>query len=195
VAESTPPGLAGRATLRCSEEVLERDVQEGGSRLREDLVGMAQVAVDVYAAAVPAGDVRGELEIPVDRHGPAIAHEDAGRHGREAVPRREQTACLVERGGDQPAVRDAGPTLMTVVEAEARAIGGAALDGRGWKPDSARVRSATPARGVVVRRDAQRRPPRSWCARKKFSEPDVAMAADAEISSASAAAATICAKR
>ena len=41
----------------------------------------------------------------------------------------------------------------------------------------------------------QRMPPRSWCARKKFSLPAVAIAADALISSASAAAATIWAKR
>jgi hypothetical protein len=38
-------------------------------------------------------------------------------------------------------------------------------------------------------------PPRSWCARKKFSLPAVAIAAEALISRASAAAATICAKR
>ena len=41
----------------------------------------------------------------------------------------------------------------------------------------------------------QRSPPRSWCAWKKFSEPAVAIADEAEISSASAAAATICANR
>ena len=48
----------------------------------------------------------------------------------------------------------------------------------------------------MMRRDSvQRIPPRSKWALKKFSEPDVAIAADAEISSASVAAATICAKR
>jgi hypothetical protein len=41
----------------------------------------------------------------------------------------------------------------------------------------------------------QRRPPRSWCALKKFSLPAVAIAADALISRQSAAAVTICAKR
>jgi hypothetical protein len=64
--------------------------------------------------------------------------------------------------------------------------------------DSEWVVTAAPARRIVMGRDAavaQRRPPRSWCALKKFSEPAVAMAADAEISSASAAAATIWAKR
>jgi hypothetical protein len=40
-----------------------------------------------------------------------------------------------------------------------------------------------------------RMPPRSWWARKKFSDPAVAIAAEAEISSARVAAATICAKR
>src|SRR6185503_20310691 len=41
----------------------------------------------------------------------------------------------------------------------------------------------------------QRIPPRSWCALKKFSEPAVAIAEEAEISSASAAAAMIWANR
>ena len=41
----------------------------------------------------------------------------------------------------------------------------------------------------------QRRPPRSWCALKKFSLPAVAIDADALISRQSAAAATIWAKR
>src|SRR5581483_4718796 len=41
----------------------------------------------------------------------------------------------------------------------------------------------------------QRRPPRSWWARKKFSLPAVAIAAEALISRQSAAAATICARR
>jgi hypothetical protein len=65
------------------------------------------------------------------------------------------------------------------------------------------VRAAAEAVAVVVRRDrrglaarlGQRRPPRSWWAWKKFSDPAVAIAALAEISSASVAAATICAKR
>src|SRR5829696_38337 len=51
-------------------------------------------------------------------------------------------------------------------------------------------------RGVVHEDERDhRRPPRSWWARKKFSLPAVAIAALAEISSASAAAATTCAKR
>jgi hypothetical protein len=43
--------------------------------------------------------------------------------------------------------------------------------------------------------DRYRRPPRSRWARKKFSEPAVAIAAEAEISRASVAAATTCARR
>src|SRR5665213_1307860 len=43
--------------------------------------------------------------------------------------------------------------------------------------------------------ESQRKPPRSWCARKKFSLPAVAIAADALISNERAAAATIWAKR
>src|SRR5581483_3628307 len=49
------------------------------------------------------------------------------------------------------------------------------------------------ANGYAPRQE--RRPPRSWCARKKFSLPAVAIAADALISRQSAAAATIWASR
>lgn len=51
------------------------------------------------------------------------------------------------------------------------------------------------ARLVAKDERDQRSPPRSWWALKKFSLPAVAIAAEALISSESAAAATICVKR
>jgi len=92
-------------------------------------------------------------------------------------------------------VREARPALMSLVERERRlvAVGALALGMRQVEAD--RVVAAPEAGRVVVRRDLQRIPPRSKCALKKFSEPEVAMAAEAEISSARVAAATICAKR
>jgi hypothetical protein len=93
-------------------------------------------------------------------------------------------------------VDEARPALVALVEGEGGPVVLDALAFR-WrevKPDP--VLAAAETGRVVVRRDgAQRRPPRSWWARKNSSEPAVAMAAEAEISSASAAAATICAKR
>jgi hypothetical protein len=93
-------------------------------------------------------------------------------------------------------VDKAGRRLVPLVEAEAGLVlRGALLRGL-WQVESGRVVAAAPASGVVVRRDpAQRKPPCWKCALKKFSDPAVAIAADAEISSASVAAATICAKR
>jgi hypothetical protein len=86
--------------------------------------------------------------------------------------------------------------LMLVVEGERRVVLPDSLLGREGEVDPRRVVAAPPAGGVVMRRDfAQRIPPRSKWALKKFSEPDVAIDADAEISNASVAAATICAKR
>jgi hypothetical protein len=86
--------------------------------------------------------------------------------------------------------------LVALVEAEGRLVVRGALVGGMWQVDTGRVVAAAPAGRVVVRRDAaQRRPPCWKCALKKFSDPAVAMAAEAEISSASVAAATICAKR
>jgi len=92
-------------------------------------------------------------------------------------------------------VREARPALVALVEGERRLVAVGALGLRLGKVESDRVVAAPEARRVVVRRDLQRMPPRSKCALKKFSDPDVAIADEAEISSASVAAATICAKR
>ena len=90
---------------------------------------------------------------------------------------------------------EARPALVALVEREPRlvAVGALAVGLRQVEAD--RVVAAAEAGRVVVGWDLQRRPPRSKCALKKFSEPDVAIEAEAEISSASVAAATIWAKR
>ncbi len=90
---------------------------------------------------------------------------------------------------------ETGPALMPLVEGEGGLVPVGALRLRLWEMESDRVVAAPEAGRVVLRRDLQRRPPRSKWALKKFSEPDVAIADDAEISSARVAAATICAKR
>lgn len=92
-------------------------------------------------------------------------------------------------------MRKPGPALVALVEREFRLVPVGALRLGLRKVEADRVVPAPEARGIVVRRDLQRMPPRSKCALKKFSEPDVAIADDAEISSAKVAAATICAKR
>ena len=92
-------------------------------------------------------------------------------------------------------MREAGATLVALVERECRLVDVGALLGGLRKPEADRVVAAAEAGRVVVRRDLQRSPPRSKWALKKFSEPEVAIAAEAEISSARVAAATICAKR
>ena len=88
-----------------------------------------------------------------------------------------------------------GAARVALVERKGRFVAVGSLDLRVWKVKSDRVVAAPEAGRVVVRRDLQRMPPRSKCALKKFSEPEVAIAAEAEISSASVAAATIWAKR
>ena len=88
-----------------------------------------------------------------------------------------------------------GAALVPLVERERSlvAVGPLAIGLRQVEADD--VVAAAEAGRVVVGRNLQRRPPRSKCALKKFSEPDVAIEAEAEISSASVAAATIWAKR
>ena len=90
---------------------------------------------------------------------------------------------------------EARPALMPLVEGEGGLVAVGALRLGLWELESDRVVAAPEAGRVVLRRDLQRRPPRSKWALKKFSEPDVAIADEAEISSARVAAATICAKR
>jgi hypothetical protein len=171
-------------------------VEERGSRLGQDLVAVVKLAVDVRAPAARIGHPTADEEVVIDVDGPSVAHEDARGHGREAVPRGEEAARLVERRGDEAAVDEPRGRLVALVEAEPSLVLGRALLTRMRQVDSGRVVAAAPAGWVVVRRDpAQRNPPCWKCALKKFSDPAVAIAAEAEISSASVAAATICAKR
>jgi hypothetical protein len=115
--------------------------------------------------------------------------------GREAVPGDEQAADLVEERRDETAVDEPRTALVALVERERRLVAVRALPFGLGEVEADRVVAAAETGRVVVWWDVQRRPPRSKCALKKFSEPDVAIEAEAEISRASVAAATICAKR
>jgi hypothetical protein len=189
--ESLSPGFAGSPSFRRGEEVLERHVHERDPRFGEQLVGVPELASHVHAAPLFLLDERAAQQRPVDRHGPAVAQKDPPGDDREAVPRREQAADLVQESGDHPAVRETRPALVPLVERERRLVAVGALLLGMWQVEADRVVAAPEAGRVVVRRDLQRIPPRSKCALKKFSEPEVAMAAEAEISSARVAAATI----
>ena len=113
------------------------------------------------------------------------------------MPRREQPARLVEERGDEPAVGEPRAALVALVVREGRLVLGRAFFGRMLEVKADLVPAAPEARGIVLRGNARgyRRPPCSKWALKKFSDPDVAIADEAEISSESVAAATICAKR
>ena len=176
--------------------MLERYVEERAARLGQHLVVAQQPPVHMNSPCAHVCHPRAHDELAVDGHGLPVADEDPRGHGWEAVPGGEQPAGLVERGGDEAAVDESGSGLVVLVEAEACFVSLDALLRGERKADPGRMVSAAPALGIVVRRDpAQRKPPCWKCALKKFSEPAVAIAAEAEISSASVAAATICAKR
>ena len=175
--------------------MLERHVHERDPRFGEELVGVPELSAYVHAAALLLLDERTGQQRPVDGHRSPVAQKDSPCDDWKPVPRCEQAAHLVEEGGDHPAVRQAGPALMSLVERERRFVPVGPLALRLRQLEADRVVAAPEAGRVVVRRDLQRIPPRSKWALKKFSEPDVAMAAEAEISSASVAAATICANR
>jgi hypothetical protein len=120
----------------------------------------------VKAPPPAAGEPRDKPEAGVDGHGPSVADENTDGDGREAVPRREEAARLVERGGNQTTVDDPRSRLVPRTEAERGLIALDAVLRRPRKVDSLRVVAAAPAERVVVRGDARyRSPPRSKCAR------------------------------
>jgi hypothetical protein len=171
-------------------------MEERGSRLGQDLVAVKKLPIYVRAPAPGVGNPAAHAEVAVDLDRPAVADEDPRGHGREAMPGGEEATSFVKRGRDEASMDEPRGRLVALVEAEAGLVPLGALRGRVRKVDPRRVIAAAPAGWVVMRRDAVQRNPPCWkCALKKFSDPAVAIAADAEISSASVAAATICAKR
>jgi hypothetical protein len=146
--------------------VLERDVEERGACLREQLVAVAELTVDVDAAPTAVGHPRGQAQLPVDEHGPPEAEEDARGHRRKAVPGGQEPAGFVERRPDEATVDDPGAGLVPLVEGEGRLVPRDALLGGLGEMDSVRVVAAAPAGRVVMRRDPRyRSPPRSKWAR------------------------------
>src|SRR5439155_23367906 len=116
----------------------------------------------------------------VDRHRPSVAQKDPARDDREAVPGRHESAGLVDERRDEPAVHEARPALMALVEGEGRLVAVCSLGLRLGEMEADRVVAAPETGRVVLRRHLQRRPPRSKWALKKFSEPEVAIADEAE---------------
>ena len=137
-------------------------MQEGAASLGEDLPVESEVAVDVDAATAALRDPRGDRKLAVDEHGPAVADEDPGGHGREAVPRGEEAARLVQCGTDKASVDDPRRSLVALAEGKRRLVAVDALCRGGREVDAVWVVATAPTRRVVVRRNsAQRRPPRS----------------------------------
>ena len=175
--------------------------KDGGADLATlvtTLVGKAVDTVKPTAKALPSSGVRGK--VTKLRY---IVNDNSGLT-RERITVYQKTRVVFQglieaREGTEQGVP---------VAAEGRAQGDVPLQrpGRGFRreheraelrgrahPLSTRAWAPAPAPAPSARR--QRSPPRSRWARKKFSEPAVAIAAEALISSASAAAATIWAKR
>ena len=176
-------------------------MEECGPCLGENLRAVAERGVDVDAPPAARLDLGSHEQLGRDGYRAPVANEHSRCDGREAVPGSEQPARLVQCGRDETAVNDPRAALMLRVELEAGLVELEPLHLGLRQAQPERVLAATETRWVVVRRDplapvvAHRRPPRSWWALKNSCESAVAIAAEAEISSASAAAATICARR
>ena len=175
--------------------MFERNVDECEPRLGKQLVRVPELTANVHPAALLVVDPRANSQRHVDRDRSAVAQKHSAGDRREPVPGRKEAAGFVDKRRDEPSVHETGAALVTLVEREGRLVAVGSLGLRLREVEADRIVAAAEAGGVVVRRDLQRMPPRSKCALKKFSDPDVAIADEAEISSASVAAATICAKR
>ena len=159
------PDFADGPPFGRGEEVLQGNVKEGGSGLGEDLVPVADLAVDADPASAAVGHPGRCGERTVDENRTPVADEDARRHRGEAVPCGEEPAGLVEGGADQPAVDDSGRRLVPLAEGEGRLVAVDSLLGRRREVNAVRIVTTTPARRVMVRRDPlYRSPPRSKCA-------------------------------
>jgi hypothetical protein len=160
------PFLAGGAAFGGGEKVLERHVDERRARLSEDDRAVDNLGRDFDPALSLARQPCANEELGIDRDGFSELHGEIGGHRREAVPRREQPAGLVQGRGDEAAVDEPRTGLVPVGELEVRLVLGQPLLLRLCEVDSIRVVAAAPAGRIVMRRDrlraaAQRRPPRS----------------------------------
>src|SRR5947208_10744329 len=141
--------------------MLKRDVDEGNARLRQDLALVEQLSPHPDPPPLGLFDDGMHGQLAVDRDRPPVKHEHASRYAGEAIPGREEAATLVEKRGDEAAVDEARPALVTLVESEAGlvALDTLAFRWREVKPDP--VLAAAETGRVVMRGDAQRIPPRS----------------------------------
>jgi hypothetical protein len=149
--------------------MLERNVEERRAGLGEHLRLVAEVRVDVDPPAARPCDPGRQYELALDRDGLPVADEDARGHGREAIPGGEQPARFVERGADETPVDDARTGLVPLAERDRRVVALDTLFKREGKLDALGVVAASPAGGIVMRRNTRARvylsPPRSKCAR------------------------------
>jgi hypothetical protein len=148
------PDLAHRSAFRRGEEVLQRDVEEGGAGLGQDLVAVAERAVDADPAASAIGHPGRHRQCAVDEDGAPIADKDSRGHRRKPVPRREKPARLVEGGADEAAVDDPRRGLVPLGEREGGLVAVDSLLGGRGKVDPFRIIATAPARRIVMGRDA-----------------------------------------
>src|SRR6266480_722641 len=118
VGQPAPPGLRSGLPFRRAEKMLERDVDEGATGLRKHVIAVDELAGDVDPAATLVLDAGLDQQLGVDRHRTPKVDKEPARHGREAVPRGEEPARLVERRGDEPTVDEARCGLVPLVEFE-----------------------------------------------------------------------------
>ena len=160
---SPAPGLSGSAPFLRGEEVLERHVQEGAAGLGQHVRTLAQLGVHMETTTAAVHHPGGNREPAVDQNGRPVADEHPDGDAGEAVPCGEQSAGLVQRRSDEPAVDDPRRRLVALAEREVGLVALDALIGRQGEVNAVRVLVPTPpARRVMVwGNPLYRSPPRS----------------------------------
>jgi hypothetical protein len=98
--------------------VLQRHVDERALGVGEELAAVPQLAPDLEPSSALVPELCRDNESAVDVDGLEEPDREARGDRRKAVPRCEQSARLVERRADQPAVDEPRRGLMLLAEGE-----------------------------------------------------------------------------
>ena len=128
-------------------------MEEGSLGGREQLSAVVELAGDLEPAPPACQDPGSQAELAVDRDRLPVADRDPRRHGREAMPGREQPAGLVEGRADDPAVDEPRAALVLEPKGDRRLVPLGADRGRQREPQAVGMNAAPEAGGIVRGRD------------------------------------------
>jgi hypothetical protein len=116
------PFLSGRLPLRRPKEVLERHVRPRALGVREELVAVEELAMDIKASIAVLDELGADRELTVDVNRAPVANRESRRDRREPVPGGKQAARLVQRRSHEAAVDESRSGLVLLAKRERRRV-------------------------------------------------------------------------